>query len=236
MKNINTKDRLEVDALTRNKRYFPHQNIIENYREVLTNSIMKNGLREDNKFLNWAVDNKIPINAKMAQLMQQYLQSRKLELDENYCIDFEGKGNNWPVNKKAFTSVYKLQALLFLSDEDQAEDFGDLNYRPFAQVLEATTDKEVAKIVDSWQSREGTGRDVPYGSRRTTEKIQNNVYKDSQEAIADVLKIFKTLKVEFPGLENIIKQKYKKSIPKTTLLGLIMLDLYDKNKPEEKKK
>lgn len=231
MGDLRTKDRLEVDVFTRNTQYFPNQNIIKNYREVLVDSIMKNGLREDNKFLNWAVDNQIPITSKIAEMMRKYLQEGKLVLDNRYNIDFNGEGRDWPVNSKAFTSEYKTQALLFLSDEDQAEDFGDLDTRPFKKVLEARNDQEIADIVDSWQTREGTGEDVSYGSRRTTKRIQKDNYKDVKEAIEEVNKILQTLKINITNPEGIIRQNFKNSIPKTTLLGSVLLNAYEKESP-----
>ena len=94
MGDLRTKDRLEVDVFTRNTQYFPNQNIIKDYREVLVDSIMKNGLKEDNKFLNWAVDNQIPITSKIAEMMRKYLQEGKLVLDNRYNIDFNGEGRD----------------------------------------------------------------------------------------------------------------------------------------------
>lgn len=211
-----------VVRLLNNPDYFPNQTLVQSIKQKLITSIGMYGLDvEDNPFLRFALDSDNKdlgkINSKFIDIIFDRLADGDISFD-----DPGANGSNiekWIFNSKAYNgSEYKLNALIILSMPDQLKRFVDKDKRdpekrPFGQVLDATSDKEIKKILDE------------YAPNTEEEKENQTLEGDEEEVNSKLFEYFRKLftdksKLTDKDLKAIIEASLKKTddVPKLKLL------------------
>lgn len=158
---IDLSKREDVQYLVDNEEIFP-QEMIAQIKPVLVDAILKNGVDlARNPFLRFLIykdklkDSGIQIPQAQGKIIAQACNNTEFKTfgSENLENAFL---NKWWTNPKAYKGdPYKIQALILLTDNSRAEKFGDLKTRPLAEILDATSKKEVEDILTRWSAASG---------------------------------------------------------------------------------
>lgn len=158
---VDLTSREDIQKLVDNENAFP-QNLIAQIKPILVDSILKKGLDlARNPFLrflmykNKLADSGIQIPQAQGKIIAQACENAEFKTfgSENLNNAFL---NKWWTNPKAYKGdPYKIQALILLTDNSRAEEFGDLKTRPLAEILDATSKKEVEDILTRWSTASG---------------------------------------------------------------------------------
>lgn len=187
-------DKEAVELLVKNNNIFD-QAATKYIQPLIVDSIMQWGLNTaQNKFLLFAANPKISnvvVPLDHGRMIYSELQSGDLILPAGLK---NIPAASWLFDPRTYKGdIYKLQALLLLSDTEEASKFGDVDHRPFDEVLKATSRDEVEKILSKWQTKSGEetySRGRGYGRRRGTSG--KRVPKDKKDWIQQVVTLIKT--------------------------------------------
>ena len=197
------------------------------FEGTLADSIKVYGFsRDTNKFLDFVVrlfeaaeGKKImgALTNELASLIQADLQDRVLSPTTD-------PGSKWLFDSKAYSSKYKLQSLLTLSDEDDIEDYMDWESAKnlIPTIVGLGNDKAIADALDNAQTRHGEGRykystEPVGGSEEAVTKMKNKLfnffkdYKGQSEAVVKkaIDKVFDAKKNEGALIQAVINELCK---------------------------
>ena len=207
-------NKADIEQLVNNPHYF-YQTPIQNIKDLIVRTIMDYGVDTARNHFLYFVANPGMKNLTVAipyahgVALQKELQDKELRaVWTNWH-----KAQNWMFDDRAYKGdIFKLKALLLLSDPDEAARFGDLNKRPIEEVLDATSRAEVEKILENWATKDGS--DSPSKSRRAKQNAKR-FDKDVPDSSEEWVKSVKTLvdkitKAPAGDIEAAAKKSYKK--------------------------
>ena len=132
-----------------------NQDFIRQVKGLLVDSIRTYGYEDSNKFLTYVLtaqndehlaDKLKTIPFEHGEMIKNELEASTLKLDNQFA-------SKWLYNPQTYKGdIYKLQALLFLSDPDDAKDYGDIYDLPLDKILKSTTKKEIDEILHEWNT------------------------------------------------------------------------------------
>lgn len=110
---------------------------------------------------------KVQVPFECGKMIQKELQTHDL----NDIYNPKAHASEWLYDPRTYDGdIYKLKALFFLSDWDEAVKYGDINKRPFEEVLNATSKSEIETILSNWQTKDGSEEYSRRSSRRSSNK------------------------------------------------------------------
>lgn len=158
--NLDRTDPEMIMRIVNDASVFPNQDSIESFKEVIVDSIKKYGLdTANNKFLNFVVSpnmeklGKDDLSKTYAQVVQKAFQENNIKLAPGSFA------SQWLWDKRAYDGhVSKLNALIILSDPEEADKYADPKTRKdlLPKLLAVRTQKDITDVLDNWQTRDGT--------------------------------------------------------------------------------
>lgn len=158
---VDLADRKSVEALVDDENVFP-QELVAKIKDLVIDSILRRGLDlARNPFLRFLMykdklrKSGIQIPQAQGKIIAQACENKEFKTfgSENLEDSFL---NKWWAEPKAYKGdPYKIQALILLTDSEKAKKFGDLDARPLAEILDATSKKEVEDILTRWSAASG---------------------------------------------------------------------------------
>ena len=111
---------------------------------------------------------KVQVPFECGKMIQKELQTHDL----NDIYNPKAHASEWLYDPRAYKGdIYKIKALFFLSDWDEAAKYGDINKRPFEEVLNATSKSEIETILSNWQTKDGSEEYTRRSGRRGNKKL-----------------------------------------------------------------
>lgn len=125
---------------------------------------------------------KVQIPFECGKMIQKELQIHDL----NDIYNVKAYASEWLYDPRAYRGdVYKLKALFFLSDWDEAEKYGPLNKRPFEEVLKANSKSEIETILSNWQTKDGSEQSSRRSGRGSNTKAGKSSTKGQSYFVGD---------------------------------------------------
>ncbi len=197
-----------------------------------------------NSFLYFVTNPKldsIQVPFERGHLIQKELQAGDLRHIYLNSSGLKGNGtyiSKWLWDKRAYKGdIYKLKALLFLSDTDLAEDYGSLKLRPLEELLNATSKAEIDQILDNWQvasNTDSTTKRRARSSKKDLKQALDKLVPDTIEEWVEYLK--KTFSQEDPSrIEKAAKASYEKGKSGAIAMMDFVNELNNQVKPEDTK-
>ncbi len=181
-----------IESLVNNNRVF-NQEAIKYIKPLVIDSIKSFGVdTARNKWLPFVTNKDLTtaVPLEHGRMLHNEFQNGDLRVPAGLKKIAAAK---WLIDPRTYKGdIYKLQALLLLSDVEEAKTFGDLETRPFEEILEASTRDQVEKILDKWQTKSGEetysrGRGYRKGSRGSSGKKVPKSQKDWVEQVTDLI-------------------------------------------------
>lgn len=111
---------------------------------------------------------KVQVPFEHGKMIQKELQTHDL----NDIYNPKAHASEWLYDSRTYKGdIYKIKALFFLSDWDEAVKYGDINKRPFEEVLNATSKSEIETILSNWQTKDGSEEYTRRSGRRGNKKL-----------------------------------------------------------------
>ena len=207
-------DRKAIEDFTKNSDIF-NQQTISQIRPLLVDTIQQFGLdTARNRFLYFAASPKLyqadfEVPYEPARMIQKELQAK----DQQAINSNWNKTSLWMFNPQAYKGdIFKIKALLLLSDPDEAERFGDLKTRPFDAVIKASSRKEVENILQNWATKDGSeSHSKSYRARKNSSRFDKDVPESREEWIKQLQTFIANInKAGAKGVEAAAAKSYKK--------------------------
>lgn len=245
--NLDRTDPEMIMRIVNDTSIFPNSNgELNSFKEVIVDSIKNYGLdTANNKFLNFVVSPNIEKLGK-GDLSKAYAQVVQKAFQENSIKLAPGSfASQWLWDKRAYDGhVSKLNALIILSDPEEADKYADPKTRKdlLPKLLAVRTQKDIADVLDNWQTRDGTdSRNVGFrggkhsgagkGEKVESEEVTkkklynivkglNNTYDDSMvnKAIDKIYQKSRTISQLLPSLigeiVNVLRVDVNKDLEK----------------------
>lgn len=207
-------NRADIEQLVKNSHYF-YQTPIQYIRDLIVQTIMDYGVdTARNHFLYFVASPRmkeltVAIPYAHGVALQKELQDKELRtVWSNWS-----KAKAWMFDDRAYQGdIFKLKALILLSDPDEAARFGDLNKRPIEDILNAKSRAEVEQILNNWATKDGS--ESPSRSHRlrsNAKRFDKDIPDTVEKWIEFIQDMVKKLK-EAPdsAIEAAAKKSYKK--------------------------
>lgn len=176
---IDLSKREDIQYLVNDENVFP-QKVIAQIKPILVDAILKNGIDlARNPFLRFLMyddrlkNSGIQIPEAQGKIIAQACENKEFKTfgSENLENAFL---NKWWTDPKAYKGdPYKIQALILLTDNQKAEQYGDLKTRPLTDILNATSKKEVEDVLTRWSAASGEKQDRGSSSPAAKNKVSD---------------------------------------------------------------
>lgn len=237
-------DKYSIEQLVKNDSIF-NQKITKYLQPLIVQSIIDYGVdTAKNKFLSFVNSTNLdklknPIPLEHGKMIMNELQSGDMKVPTGIGSHAGGSGDKagWLFDDRTYQGdIYKLQALLLLSDPDRAVDFGDLRTRPWEDILNAKSRMEIEQILTNWQTKsgeEGVGGGARRAAKRFKAALKDKVPDTVEEWIEYVKRTFKeTGSTSLDKVEGIAKKIYKKGMSRMEAWNQLMTALAETSKAD----
>lgn len=175
---------------------------------------MKHGVdTRNNKILAFVADSRMSkLEGKQAPSFDQGALLLPQIEDTNNIVDSSGQvrpfASSWLFDPRTYEGdIYKIKALILLSDEDEAKKYNPTDDVPLEDILKAKTKQAVEKVLSNWAVADGDSVD----SSSSSKSSKSTLPESKEDWVTYLKKVFPG--VDASRLEKAATESYRKGRP-----------------------